>query len=64
MCSTYTVKAEEQPDRVTVRIVEKSDPERVCIMIAKDFTKTVTLEKPLGDRPVVDAASGEAVPRR
>ncbi|WP_406133902.1 hypothetical protein [Streptomyces zaomyceticus] len=64
VCSTYTVKAEEQPDRVTVRIVEKSDPERVCIMIAKDFTKTVTLEKPLGDRPVVDAASGEAVPRR
>ncbi|MFD9048315.1 hypothetical protein [Streptomyces zaomyceticus] len=64
VCSTYTVKAEERPDRVTVRIVEKSDPERVCIMIAKDFTKTVTLEKPLGDRPVVDAASGEAVPRR
>ncbi|MCX4980432.1 hypothetical protein [Streptomyces sp. NBC_00572] len=64
VCSTYTVKADEQPDRVTVRIIEKSDPERVCIMIAKDFTKTVTLKSPLGDRPVVDAASGEAVPRR
>ncbi|MFI9116314.1 hypothetical protein [Streptomyces venezuelae] len=64
VCSTYTVQAEERPDRVTVRIVEKSDPERVCIMVAKDFTKTVTLGSPLGDRPVVDAASGEAVPRR
>ncbi|MCX5225744.1 hypothetical protein [Streptomyces sp. NBC_00233] len=64
VCSTYTVKADEQPDRVTVRIVEKTDPDRVCIMIAKDFTKTVTLKSPLGDRPVVDAASGEAVPRR
>ncbi|MFH9721710.1 hypothetical protein ACH4M4_01915 [Streptomyces sp. NPDC017254] len=64
VCSTYTVKAEERPDRVTVRIIEKSDPERVCVMIAKDFTKTVTLASPLGDRPVVDAASGESVPRR
>ncbi|WP_329277959.1 hypothetical protein [Streptomyces sp. NBC_00691] len=64
VCSTYTVKADEQPDRVTVRIVEKTDPDRVCIMIAKDFTTTVTLGSPLGDRPVVDAASGEAVPRR
>ncbi|MFD4322146.1 hypothetical protein [Streptomyces sp. NPDC058548] len=64
VCSTYTVQADEQPDRVTVRIIEKTDPDRVCIMIAKDFTKTVTLKSPLGDRPVVDAASGEAVPRR
>ncbi|MYS09329.1 hypothetical protein GTW71_23495 [Streptomyces sp. SID6041] len=64
VCSTHTVHADEQPDRVTVRIDEKSDPERVCIMIAKDFTLTVTLRSPLGDRPVVDAASGEAVPRR
>ncbi|MFF5280790.1 hypothetical protein [Streptomyces sp. NPDC013171] len=64
VCSTYTAKAVETPEKVTVRIDEKSDPGRACIMIAKEITLTVTLQSPLGDRPVVDAASGQAVPRR
>ncbi|WP_086832312.1 hypothetical protein [Streptomyces sp. NRRL B-24572] len=64
VCSTYTAKAVETPEKVTVRIDEKSDPGRVCIAIAKEITLTVTLQGPLGDRPVVDAASGQAVPRR
>ena len=57
-------KAVETPEKVTVRIDEKSDPGRACIAIAKEITLTVTLQSPLGDRAVVDAASGQAVPRR
>ncbi|GGY12858.1 hypothetical protein [Streptomyces tanashiensis] len=64
VCSTYTAKAVETPEKVTVRIDEKSDPGRACIAIAKEITLTVTLQSPLGDRAVVDAASGQAVPRR
>ncbi|MEV8626602.1 hypothetical protein [Streptomyces sp. NPDC051079] len=65
VCSTYTVTAVETPAKVTVRIAEKpADPDKVCIAIAVDVTKTVTLEQPLGGRPVVDGASGQAVPRK
>ncbi|WP_031006969.1 hypothetical protein [Streptomyces sp. NRRL F-5727] len=64
VCGTYTAHAVEDPRQVRVRIEEKTDPERVCILVAKEITVKVTLEAPLGDRPVVDAASDEAVPRR
>ncbi|MFJ7959695.1 hypothetical protein ACIQ62_25760 [Streptomyces sp. NPDC096319] len=64
VCSTYTAKAVETPEKVTVRIDEKADPGRVCAAIAKEITLTVTLQAPLGDRTVVDGASGQAVPQR
>ncbi|MFB7611966.1 hypothetical protein [Streptomyces gardneri] len=65
VCSEYTVTATESADRVTVRVKETPiDPGRACIAIAVEVTKPVTLDRPLGDRPVVDGASGEAVPRR
>ncbi|MGW0117507.1 hypothetical protein [Streptomyces sp. NPDC003327] len=64
VCSTYTATAEESARQVTVRIDEKSDPGRACVAMAKEITLTVTLRGPLGDRPVVDGASGQAVPRR
>ncbi len=32
--------------------------------IAKEFTKTVTLEKPLDGRKVVDVSTGESVPKQ
>ncbi|MFE5300288.1 hypothetical protein [Streptomyces sp. NPDC056632] len=64
VCSTYTVTAEESPQKVVVRITEKpTDPDRVCVAMAVEITRTVTLQAPLGDRPVVDGASGQAVPR-
>ncbi|MFF8376452.1 hypothetical protein ACF07V_10025 [Streptomyces sp. NPDC015661] len=63
VCATYTAKAVETPEKVTVRIEEKSDPDTMCIAIAKEITLTVTLQSPLGGRTVVDAASGQAVPR-
>ncbi|TQK43997.1 hypothetical protein FBY35_5474 [Streptomyces sp. SLBN-118] len=65
VCSDYAAKAGESGSAVTVRIVETNpDPDRVCIAIAKEITVKVTLDKPLGDRKVVDAATGEAVPAR
>ncbi|MEU8622113.1 hypothetical protein [Streptomyces sp. NPDC048623] len=64
VCSTYTVTAEESPRQVVVRIAEKAqEPGRVCIMMAVEITRTVSLQAPLADRPVVDGASSEAVPR-
>lgn len=65
VCSTYTVTAVETPAKVTLRIAEKPmDPDKVCVAMAVEVTKTVTLEQPLGDRTVVDGASGQAVPRQ
>ncbi|WP_326765155.1 hypothetical protein OG978_11740 [Streptomyces sp. NBC_01591] len=64
VCSTYTASATESQDKVTVKITEaKQAGKKVCILIAKELTRTVTLDAPLGDRTVVDAVSGGAVPR-
>ncbi|MFF9145420.1 hypothetical protein ACF1BN_11260 [Streptomyces sp. NPDC014861] len=65
VCSTYTAHAAEDARQVRVRIDEKpADPDRVCILVAKEVTVEVALKAPLGDRPVVDAVSDEALPRR
>ncbi|MEV3990811.1 hypothetical protein AB0J57_18065 [Streptomyces sp. NPDC049837] len=65
VCSKYTVKAEESGTQVKLSVIETPiEPGRVCILIAKELTATATLDQPLGDRHVVDAASGERVPRR
>ncbi|MGW7358198.1 hypothetical protein ACWGI0_16570 [Streptomyces sp. NPDC054802] len=64
VCSEYEAKATETGDRVKVRIVETNpDPERVCILIAKELTESVTLDEPLGGRQVV-GADGEPLPRK
>ncbi|MEU3466187.1 hypothetical protein ABZ721_40440 [Streptomyces sp. NPDC006733] len=63
VCSTYAATAEESAAAVTVRITGTPDPaKRVCIMLAKDTTRTVRLERPLGDRKVVDLYDGAIVP--
>ncbi|MFI8422808.1 hypothetical protein [Streptomyces sp. NPDC085479] len=65
VCSTYTAHAAEDARQVRVRIDDKPiDPDRVCILVAKEVTVEVELKAPLGDRPVVDAVSDEALPRR
>ncbi|GFH35035.1 hypothetical protein [Streptomyces pacificus] len=65
VCSTYSAEAEETGTEVKVRIiVSRPDPGRVCILIAKELAEKVTLDRPLGDRTVVDTESGDAVPRR
>lgn len=64
VCSTYTARATEDATTVRVTVSEsKPDPGKACIMIAKELTRTVTLDAPLDGRKVVDAGSGKAVPR-
>ncbi|MFF8912641.1 hypothetical protein ACF08M_04760 [Streptomyces sp. NPDC015032] len=64
VCSTYGASAAEDGKTVRVTVTE-SEPagKKACIAIAKELTRTVTLDAPLGDRTVVDAASGGNVPR-
>ncbi|MEU3658886.1 hypothetical protein AB0E77_03855 [Streptomyces sp. NPDC032940] len=61
VCSEYEATAKEDSGRVTVTVTATSDPGRVCIMIAKEFERTVTLDRPLGDRKVV-GTDGEEIP--
>ncbi|TRV75937.1 hypothetical protein FKN01_20340 [Streptomyces sp. 130] len=63
VCGTYTASAREDGHTVRVSVTEKRDPDKVCVMIAKELTRTVTLERPLDGRKVVDEASGSVVPR-
>lgn len=64
VCSEYAAKASEKNGTVEVGITETNpDPGRACIMVAKELKETVTLDKPLDGRKVVDARSGETVPR-
>ncbi|MGW2654832.1 hypothetical protein ACWC1D_14435 [Streptomyces sp. NPDC001478] len=63
-CSTYTASADEDGATVRVTVTEKKgDPGRACIMVAKQLTRSVTLDRPLGDRTVMDTSSGHRVPR-
>ncbi|MFJ1746700.1 hypothetical protein ACIOJD_10750 [Streptomyces sp. NPDC088116] len=65
VCSTYKAKADESGSAVKVRlIVSEPEPGKVCVALAKEQDVTVTLDKALGERQVVDGASGERVPRR
>ncbi|MET7294106.1 hypothetical protein ABZS79_18580 [Streptomyces griseoloalbus] len=61
VCADYKATADESGDRVTVRVTEKPWPDKVCILIAKQYQQTVPLDAPLGDREVVDT-DGEPVP--
>ncbi|MFG3354077.1 hypothetical protein [Streptomyces sp. NPDC048001] len=65
VCDAYAAEATETADTVSVEItVPNPDPARVCIALAEEQSVTVTLREPLGDRRVVDAASGEVLPRQ
>lgn len=65
VCESYAVSAEESASQVKLTIKSKRlHPGRPCILIAKLIEKKVELDKPLGDRKVVDARTGRAVPKR
>ncbi|MEV6110872.1 hypothetical protein AB0M28_40195 [Streptomyces sp. NPDC051940] len=63
VCTAYSASAEESGTSVTVRVVGEDEPGKVCIELAKEFTLTVKLERPLGERAVIDGATGKRVPR-
>ncbi|MEW1928921.1 hypothetical protein [Streptomyces sp. NPDC088360] len=64
VCSDYSASADESGGSVRVKVTETHKKGEVCVMMAKEFTETVTLDKPLGDRKVVDAEGGATVPRK
>ncbi|MFZ4130852.1 hypothetical protein ACOZEM_23350 [Streptomyces cellulosae] len=61
VCSDYKATASESGGEVTVRVTETPWPDKVCILIAKQYEQTLKLDAPLGDRHVV-TADGEPVP--
>ncbi|MFI0778842.1 hypothetical protein [Streptomyces sp. NPDC021212] len=63
VCDTYSVSADETSKKVTVEITSKPKrPGQACILMAKEMTKKVTLDKPVDGRAVVDKSTGEKVP--
>ncbi|GGZ18588.1 membrane protein [Streptomyces olivaceoviridis] len=62
VCADYRTSARESGGRVTVTVTERPWPGRVCVLIAKEYVKTVTLDAPLDGRTVV-GTDGKAVPR-
>ncbi|OKK19266.1 hypothetical protein AMK16_14070 [Streptomyces sp. CB00455] len=64
-CSTYALEVREETAAVMVKITDTPDkPGRACIMLAEERSLTATLQQPLGDRKVVDATTGKALPGR
>ncbi|MER6978850.1 hypothetical protein ABT317_18065, partial [Streptomyces carpinensis] len=62
VCADYKASAEESSDRVTVTVTETRWPDKVCILIAKEYQRTIHLDRPLGDREVV-GSDGGPIPR-
>ncbi|WP_416978614.1 hypothetical protein [Streptomyces sp. T028] len=61
VCADYEATAKESGDQVTVTVTETPWPDKVCILIAKQYHRTVQLDEPLGSRKVV-GSDGKAVP--
>ncbi|MFI6696228.1 hypothetical protein ACIBLA_31655 [Streptomyces sp. NPDC050433] len=64
VCGEYSLRADESGSAVKVKVVDSAPEGVVCIAMAKSFTEKVTLDRPLGDRKVLDAVTGDAVPLR
>ncbi|MFJ2647024.1 hypothetical protein ACIO1C_09895 [Streptomyces sp. NPDC087420] len=64
VCGSYAARADEKGADVKVTVFQADpDPDRVCVAMAKEQTATVALKAPLRERSVVNAATGESVPR-
>jgi len=62
-CFRYRVTARETEQTVELTLHEKRrGGAAVCIELAQEWTRTVTLDRPLGDRTVVDGSNGAPVP--
>ncbi|QNP73148.1 hypothetical protein IAG44_29405 [Streptomyces roseirectus] len=61
VCGDYNVAVRETDAQVTVTVTQTPWKDKVCIMIAKEFSRTVELGRPLGDRAVV-GVDGAAIP--
>ncbi|MFI5791980.1 hypothetical protein [Streptomyces sp. NPDC051677] len=61
VCADYKATATESTGEVKVTVTETPWPDKICILIAKQFYKTVQLDQPLGSRKVV-GTDGKAIP--
>ena len=63
-CAEYSAVADESATTVKVQIVGRSTigPDEACNAMAVEIKAVVELDAPLGDREVVDAATGLPVP--
>ncbi|MEU6284727.1 hypothetical protein [Streptomyces sp. NPDC047028] len=62
VCADYRASAKEGADAVTVTVTETPWPDKVCVMIAKEYTKTVRLDAPLDGRKVL-GTDGRRLPQ-
>ncbi|MEU9386702.1 hypothetical protein AB0D38_39670, partial [Streptomyces sp. NPDC048279] len=62
VCADYKVTADEGSRQVVVKVTETPWPDKICILIAKQYHQTVRLDAPLDGRKVV-GTGGRAVPK-
>ncbi|MFG3022750.1 hypothetical protein ACGFZQ_30090 [Streptomyces sp. NPDC048254] len=62
VCADYKASADEGSEQVVVKVTETPWPDKICILIAKQYHQTVRLDAPLDGRKVV-GTDGTAVPK-
>jgi hypothetical protein len=62
VCADYKVTADEGSAQVVVKVTATPWPDKICVMIAKQYHQAVRLDAPLDGRKVV-GTDGRAVPK-
>ncbi|MFJ3795875.1 hypothetical protein ACIPSJ_06280 [Streptomyces sp. NPDC090088] len=62
VCADYKATVDEGSEQVVVKVTETPWPDKICILIAKQYHQTVRLDAPLDGRKVV-GTDGGAVPK-
>ncbi|MGY5054494.1 hypothetical protein ACWDFR_10485 [Streptomyces sp. 900105755] len=62
VCSDYKATADEGSEQVVVKVTATPWPDKICVMIAKQYHQTIRLDAPLDGRKVV-GTDGAAVPK-
>ncbi|MEU9448181.1 hypothetical protein [Streptomyces sp. NPDC048277] len=62
VCADYKVTADEGSEQVVVKVTATPWPDKICVMIAKQYHRTIHLDAPLDGRKVV-GTDGRAVPK-
>ncbi|MEV7385133.1 MULTISPECIES: hypothetical protein [unclassified Streptomyces] len=62
VCADYKVTADESSEQVVVKVTATPWPDKICVMIAKQYHQTIHLDAPLDGRKVV-GTDGKAVPK-
>ncbi|MER7181141.1 hypothetical protein ABT404_16945 [Streptomyces hyaluromycini] len=62
VCADYKATADESSEQVVVKVTATPWPDKICVMIAKQYHQTVRLDAPLDGRTVV-GTDGKAVPK-